>query len=100
MADPGIEAIVGTEPPQRYLTARGLRGSAWSAAPGTWFPEHHHARTKHLFVTRGSIRFNGVEVSAPAGVRIGAGTVHEALAGRAGVQCVEAFEGDPATTHA
>jgi hypothetical protein len=94
MADPVVEAIAGSEPPQRYFETRGLYGSPWSAGPGTWFPEHRHQRTKHLFVTRGSIRFNGVEVSAPAGVRIGAGAQHEARVGAAGVDCVEAFEGD------
>jgi mannose-6-phosphate isomerase class I len=45
-------------------------------------------------VTRGSISFNGVDVTAPAGIRIPAGAVHAAMAGQAGVECVEAFEGD------
>ncbi|MGA3183105.1 MAG: cupin [Candidatus Dormibacteria bacterium] len=94
MADQDIEAIVSAEPPERYFTTRGLRGSSWSAGPGTCFPEHRHERTKHLFVTRGSISFNGLEFVAPAGIRIAAGAVHEALAGPAGVECVEAFEGD------
>ncbi len=94
MADQDIEAIVSAEPPERYFMTRRLRGSSWSAGPGTCFPEHRHERTKHLFVTRGSIRFNGLELVAPAGIRIAAGAVHEALAGPAGVECVEAFEGD------
>jgi quercetin dioxygenase-like cupin family protein len=94
MADQGIEAIVSAEQPEGYFASRGLRGSSWSVGPGTWFPAHHHDRTKHLFVIRGSITFNGREVAAPAGIRIGAGTVHEALAGPAGVECVEAFEGE------
>jgi hypothetical protein len=93
MAEAGIEAIAGTPPPERYFASRGLRGSSWSVGPGTWFPEHRHDRTKHLFVTRGSISFNGREVSAPAGIRIGAGVVHEALAGPAGVDCAAACAG-------
>jgi hypothetical protein len=94
MAEAGIEPIAATEPPERYFASRGLHGSSWSVGPGTWFPEHRHERTKHLFVTRGSISFNGLDVSAPAGIRIGAGAAHAALAGQAGVEGVEAFEGD------
>ena len=60
--------------------------------PRTWFPEHRHQRTKHLFVIRGRISFNGLWVEAGEGVRIPAGTDHEAVAGDAGVECVEAFE--------
>ena len=94
MADEGIAPIPASEPPDRYFAVRGLRGSSWSAGPRTWFPPHRHERTKHLFVTRGSISFNGTEVAAPAGVRISAGSEHQARAGEAGVDCVEAFEGD------
>ncbi len=94
MADPAISPIPAAEPPGAYFAAHRLAGSPWSAGPGTWFPPHHHPRTKHLFVTRGSITFNGSEVSAPAGVRILAGSEHEAWVGEQGVDCVEAFEGD------
>jgi mannose-6-phosphate isomerase-like protein (cupin superfamily) len=66
--------------------------SPWSAAPGTYFPLHHHDRTKHLFVLRGSITFNGRDCVAPMGIVIPAGLAHEAEAGRDGVECVEAFE--------
>ncbi|MGP8160948.1 MAG: cupin [Candidatus Dormibacteria bacterium] len=93
MAEQGIVAIASSEPPPRYFAARGLGGSTWSAGPGAWFPPHRHERTKHLFVTRGSISFNGMLLSAPAGVRISAGFEHEARAGDAGVECMEAFEG-------
>jgi hypothetical protein len=92
MADAGISPIAASQPPDRYFAVRGLRGSSWSAAPGTWFPPHRHELTKHLFVTRGSISFNGSEVSAPAGIRISAGAEHQAWVGGAGVDCVEAFE--------
>jgi len=43
-------------------------------------------------VTRGSITFNGMQVVAPRGIRIGAGLEHEARVGEVGVDCVEAFE--------
>ena len=79
--------------PHAYLAARGLHPSPWAAGPGTFFARHSHARTKHLFVLRGSITFNGDRLTAPAGIVIDAGTEHEAEAGEAGVECVEAFEG-------
>ena len=92
MAEPGITAIPAGHEPQAYFAARGLRSSAWAVGPRTWFPEHRHQRTKHLFVTRGRISFNGAWVETGDGVRIAAGTDHEAVAGDAGVECVEAFE--------
>ena len=94
MAEPGITTIAAGEEPQAYLAARGLRSSAWAVGPRTWFPEHRHQRTKHLFVTRGRISFNGTWVETGEGVRIEAGTDHEACAGDAGVECVEAFEAE------
>jgi hypothetical protein len=95
MADgSGIIPLPGTGDPEAHFAARGLRGQEWSAGPGTWFPPHRHERTKHLFVTRGSISFNGVAFQAPAGLRIAAGFEHHAQAGEAGVVCVEAFEGE------
>ncbi|MGA8016252.1 MAG: hypothetical protein WCB85_10080 [Candidatus Dormiibacterota bacterium] len=39
------------------------------------------------------ISFNGMVFTAPAGMVIPAGLVHEATAGGGGVECVEAFEG-------
>jgi hypothetical protein len=92
MADEGITPLAPSRPPDGYFALRGLRGSSWSAGPGTRFPPHRHERTKHLFVTRGSISFNGTEVAAPSGVRISAGAEHHARVGEDGVDCVEAFE--------
>jgi hypothetical protein len=92
MAEPGITAIPAGPEPEAYFAAHGLQGNAWAVGPRTWFPEHRHQRTKHLFVTRGRISFNGVWIEAGAGVRIPAGTDHEAFAGDLGVECVEAFE--------
>jgi quercetin dioxygenase-like cupin family protein len=83
----------GTDP-QRHLARRGLRGRHWSAGPGAHFPWHRHERTKHLFVLRGAISFNGASHRAPAGLVIPRGLEHEATAGPEGVECVEAFEGE------
>jgi hypothetical protein len=95
MADQGIAPLPAGPSPAEYFAARGLRSSSWSAGAGTWFPPHRHPQTKHLFVTRGSITFNGALVRAPEGVLIGAGTEHEALVGEAGVECAEGFEVGP-----
>ena len=89
---PGIERIEAPPPAAEYFAARGMSPSPWSAGPDTFFAPHSHPRTKHLFVTRGSIAFNGMELSAPAGIRIPAGFEHEAVAGDGGVECVEGFE--------
>ncbi|MGA9112776.1 MAG: cupin [Candidatus Dormiibacterota bacterium] len=91
-AEPGITALPAEQDPQAYFAARGLRSSGWAVGPRTWFPEHRHRWTKHLFVIRGRISFNGLWVEAGEGVRIQAGADHEAFAGDAGVECVEAFE--------
>lgn len=88
-----IHPITAEDGPDAYYAARRLRPSAWSAGPGTVFAPHSHGRTKHLFVVRGGISFNGEWLSAGDGVVIDAGTEHEALAGDGGVECVEAFEG-------
>jgi quercetin dioxygenase-like cupin family protein len=87
-----ISQLPGSETPEKHFAAGGMRPRPWSAGPGTYFPRHHHERTKHLFVIRGSITFNGMDCAAPAGIVIPAGLTHEAEAGQDGVECVEAFE--------
>ena len=87
-----IRAVEGSPDSREYFAARGLQASSWSVGPGTVFAAHAHAHTKHLFVVHGSISFNGAWLHAPAGIVIDAGTEHEAVAGDAGVECVEAFE--------
>jgi len=94
MAEPGILSLPEGTVPEAHLAAHGLTGRAWSVGPGTYFPPHRHQLPKHLFVTRGSISFNGRLHQAPAGLLISAGFEHEAEAGEAGVDCVEAFEGE------
>jgi hypothetical protein len=43
-------------------------------------------------VVEGSISFDGLPLSTGEGIRIPAGVEHSAVAGGAGVRCVEAFE--------
>jgi quercetin dioxygenase-like cupin family protein len=74
------------------LRTAGLSPSPWSAGPGAVFSPHSHEWTKHLYVVRGTIDFDGTELAASQGIRIPAGTIHGAVAGPAGVSCVEAFE--------
>lgn len=86
-----IARLPVSETPEQHFSAGGMRPRSWSVGPGTHFPLHRHERTKHLFVTRGSISFNGMPWAAPAGMVIPAGLAHEAEAGEDGVECVEAF---------
>jgi len=87
-----IEHLAPVADPERALHDAGLQPSAWSAPAHTHFARHEHARTKRLFVRSGDINFNGEWLHAPAGIRIAAGTEHEADVGARGVECVEAFE--------
>jgi quercetin dioxygenase-like cupin family protein len=87
-----IERLDAAPAPEAALRAAGLRPSPWSAGPGAVFGRHRHPRPKRLFVVDGSISFDGLVLSAGDGIRIPAGVEHAALAGEAGVRCVEAFE--------
>jgi quercetin dioxygenase-like cupin family protein len=88
----GIQDLPPVTSPAGYFSSRGLSPTSWSAAAGAHFAPHTHATAKHLFVTRGTITFNELELEAPAGIRISAGFEHSAEAGPTGVECVEAFE--------
>jgi quercetin dioxygenase-like cupin family protein len=73
------------------LRARGLSPYPWSAGAGARFSPHSHSATKHLYVVEGSIEFDGLELGAGEGILIPKGTVHSAVVGKRGVDCVEAF---------
>jgi mannose-6-phosphate isomerase-like protein (cupin superfamily) len=88
----GIVRLHHTDEPEATLRGEGLSPYPWSAGLGAVFAPHAHAATKHLYVTRGSIDFDGVKLEAGEGIVIPAGTTHSAIAGPAGVTCVEAFE--------
>jgi len=87
-----IERLEPPRDPEAALREAGLEPRPWSAGPGTHFAPHSHAQPKRLFVTNGSISFNGELLEAPTGIRIAAGYEHSADAGPRGVSCVEAFE--------
>jgi quercetin dioxygenase-like cupin family protein len=89
---PSITQLDRADAPEAILRARGLSPYAWSAGPGAVFPPHSHAQTKHLYVRRGSIDFDGIELRSGDGLLIPAGTQHSAIAGPTGVTCLEAFE--------
>ena len=78
--------------PEGALREARLDPRPWSAGPGTHFAVHSPARSKRLYVRRGSISFNGAWLAAPAGIRISPGFEHSADAGERGVECVEAFQ--------
>jgi quercetin dioxygenase-like cupin family protein len=81
-----IERLDPSPAPERTLL------EAWSAGPGAVFGRHHHPRPKRLYVVEGGISFDGVALATGEGIRIPAGVEHSAVAGDAGVRCVEAFE--------
>lgn len=65
----------------------------WSNGPGDRYARHHHAYTKILYCTSGSIDFETDErmIHLTAGDRmvLPAGTAHSALVGSSGCACVE-----------
>ena len=87
-----IERLDTSPEPERTLREAGFRPSPWSAGPGAIFGRHHHPRPKRLYVLEGAISFDGLGLEAGEGIRIPAGMEHSAVAGDAGVSCVEAFE--------
>jgi quercetin dioxygenase-like cupin family protein len=82
--------------PEAKLRAEGLEASSWSNAPGDRYTPHEHDYDKVVVCVAGSIRFGllarGVVVDLHLGDRLDlpAGTRHDAVAGPAGVTCLEA----------
>ncbi len=74
----------------------GLSPHAWSNGPHDRYAPHSHGYHKVLYCVRGSIVFrledSGDEYDLTAGDRldIEPGTVHSAIVGTAGVECMEA----------
>lgn len=92
VVSPGAAAPDAAEDVLRGL---GLRPSRWSAGPGAPFADHVHPRHKVLFCVAGQITFQTSDATLPMvpGDRLdlSALTLHSAVAGSAGVTCVEAF---------
>ncbi len=78
------------------LRGEGLDPGRWSNGPGDRYPAHAHGYDKVIAVERGSIRFGlpatdrSVDLEAGDRLDLPAGTVHDALVGPAGVDCLEA----------
>ena len=68
---------------------------AWGNGPGDAYGRHAHDRPKVLFCLHGSIVFStdDGDVTLEAGDRLDlpAGTIHAAVVGPTGVECVEAW---------
>ena len=90
--------------PLEKLRAEGLEAASWSNAPGDRYAPHEHGFDKVVVCVAGSIRFGlsarGIVIDLRVGDRLDlpAGTRHDALAGPAGVTCLEAHL--PASTFA
>jgi quercetin dioxygenase-like cupin family protein len=67
----------------------------WGNGPGDRYGAHAHDRHKVLFCLRGSITFTtpdgDVELSEGDRLDLAPGTVHSAIVGPDGVECVEAW---------
>jgi uncharacterized protein YjlB len=78
------------------LAAAGLDASAWSNGAGDRYAAHRHGYDKVLVAARGSIVFTlpelGRDVDLAEGDRLDlpAGTLHGAIVGPGGVECLEA----------
>ena len=88
---------IPTEADLRALLSRqGLDFYAWSNGPNDIYAPHSHAYNKVIYVERGSITFQLIELGAwhklTAGDRLDlpAGIVHAAHVGADGVTCLEA----------
>jgi len=77
------------------LGGEGLQPTHWSNGPGEVYASHSHAYHKVLYCLRGSIRFEtgagGQRFELRPGDRLDVqpGTVHAAVVGPEGVECVE-----------
>jgi quercetin dioxygenase-like cupin family protein len=86
---------VVTDPAAR-LRAEGLDPSPWSNAPGERYATHEHGYDKVIAVESGSITFGlpgeGRSIALGAGDRLElpARTLHSAIVGSEGVDCLEA----------
>lgn len=93
---PWIESVPPTESALRdLLTREGLDFYAWSNGAYDIYPPHTHPYDKVIYVVRGSITFQLIELGQwhklNAGDRLDlpAGIVHAAEVGAEGVVCLE-----------
>ena len=81
---------------RRLLAEEGLSAYAWSNAPYEVYAPHAHDYNKVIYVVRGSITFQLIELGTWHKLNPGdrldlpAGTVHAAEVGADGVLCLEA----------
>ncbi|MCH8815877.1 MAG: cupin domain-containing protein [Chloroflexi bacterium] len=82
-----LDAVFGDE---------DLAPSWWSSGPGDTYATHSHPYHKVLYCARGSIQFTielsseRIELTPGDRLDIPPGTVHSAIVGPNGVECIEA----------
>ncbi len=94
--------IESSHPPEsalrELLTREGLDFYAWSNSPNDIYAQHTHPYDKVIYVVRGSITFQLIQLGQwhklKAGDRLDlpAGIVHAADVGAEGVVCLEAHK--------
>ena len=78
------------------LRGEGLDAYEWSNGPGDTYAAHSHGYDKVIVATSGSIVFHLIDTSRDVSLAVGerlelpAGTIHGAIVGPSGVQCLEA----------
>jgi uncharacterized protein YjlB len=81
---------------QHLLSLQGLGGWAWSNGPNDIYASHSHDSDKVIYVVRGSITFQLIELGIWHKLNPGdrldlpAGVIHAAHVGDEGVVCLEA----------
>ena len=84
---------------EERLAAEGLASTEWGNAPGDRYLAHRHDYDKVLVCVEGSITFGLPELGRRARLDPGdrldlpSNTLHDAVAGRSGVRCLEAHLG-------
>ena len=80
----------------RLMTDEGLNPYSWSNGPHDVYSAHSHSYDKVIYVVQGSITFGlpelGQKLTLNPGDRLDlpANTVHDAVVGSQGVDCLEA----------
>jgi quercetin dioxygenase-like cupin family protein len=83
----------GAEPPRERalrdeLASRGFGASLWRDVPGARYEAHSHERDEALWVLEGEMIFEAADCTFRLGpgdrLELPAGTVHTAVAGKAG----------------
>lgn len=82
---------------RRVYESEGLKCYSWANGPGDTYPAHSHRYEKVLYCLSGSIVFHvdgeSVELKPGDRLEVDPNTIHSAIVGPSGVECMEAARG-------